>query len=168
MGSIGKVSKSGELDADCPVEMPGTGLSAEDRDKDLFKLEKDKQELIDEIGLAMSRMERKNHPKPREQDTLEAMEERIMLFERLEHKEEYFFTLETYIMRLVKEGDVERLGQIISKYDSQYKVHKKLKLENAAFDEYFLGTKKSIILEEFIKPKIELNPEVYKLVFKKK
>ena len=166
--NIAAVDRHQDMDVDQVIESPGIGITTEARDRELFRLEQDKQGLIDEIGLAMSKMEKQNHPKLEENNTLEELEERIMLYERLEHKEEYFASLETYLVNLVSAGDIDRIGQVISKFDSQYGVHKKLKFDSSGYDEFFLGIKKSKILEDFIKPKLKMRNEIYTRVFKNK
>jgi hypothetical protein len=155
-GNIGSVQKLDDMNVDTVAEQPGIGLSIEQRDQDLFKLDKDKKELIDDLGLAISRMDKQNQPLNYDDNTFEKLEEKIMLYERLEHKEEYFSNLETYLIKCVQNNDVDRIDKIVSKYDSQFGVSKKLKLDSSGYDEYFLGIKKSKILEEFIKPKIKL------------
>ena len=90
-GNIAHVKIKDDNDMSDAIEQPGFGISLETVDKDLFKLEKSKQSLIDEIGLAMSKMEKKNHSKVQQDETLDEMEERIMLYERLEHKYGFLF-----------------------------------------------------------------------------
>ena len=55
------------------------------------------------------------------------------------YREEYFIALETYIMKLVQNADAERLRKLIG-------VHKKIKIDNSAFEDYFWGIKKSKVI----------------------
>ena len=85
-GNVAQINRKSDDDMDVSIDQPGFGVSLETVEKDLFKLEKDKQDLIDEIGLAVSKMEKRNHSKISKIETIDQMEERIMLYERLEHK----------------------------------------------------------------------------------
>jgi len=166
--NIARVQKDAEMEADVAPEEAGIGLNSDDRDKSFFYLSEDKQELIDELGLALSDMEKSNRPKNYENNNLIELEARIMLYERLEHKEEYFINLEAYLIKIIKQGDTDRIKKLISKFDSQYGVHKKLKLETTGYDDFIMGIKKSKILDDFIKPKIRIQENIYQYFFKNK
>ena len=166
-GNIGVVGSTDDMEEDGMIQKPGLQISQQKSEKAYFKLEKNKQKLIDSIGVSIDEMENHINPAPTDLNSLECLEENIMLYERLEHKEEYFITLETYLIKCVMEGEVERIAAIVSKYDSQYGVQKNLKLSNSGIDEYFLGLKTSSILENFIKPKVRLNQALYKKIFGK-
>ena len=166
LGNVGNILQLDIEDDNDLEQNPGAKIDEEVYKMELFKFSQSKQNIIDDIGQSIQNLDNKDHSNKVEYESLDSLEQRLMLYERLEHKVEYFITLETYLLKLVTKGDVERIGKIVSKYDIQYGVHKKLKFDSAGHDEFFLGMKKTRILEDFIKPKIKMNAQVYKRVFK--
>ncbi|CAI2381624.1 unnamed protein product [Moneuplotes crassus] len=164
-GNIASVIPKDEAEVDGVAETTGLPISQQKREKAYFKLDKNTEELMKSIKLGIDYLENDKMEDANKREDLEALEDQLHLYERLEHKEEYFITLETYLIKCVQGAEIERLTKIIAKYDSQYKVHKKLKLDSTRYEEFFLGMQKSEILEKFIKPKIAFNAELEKKLF---
>ena len=98
---------------------------------------------------------------------LEELERQIMLYERLEHKEEFLDALDTYVMKLVRDGNVERMRELIKRYDSQYEVSKKLFIkDNIELDGFIMGMNKTELVSDRIKPKVEQNEAMHQALFK--
>lgn len=102
------------------------------------------------------------------EDELCKLEELMNVYERLDHKDEYFHTLEQYMVRVVDKGDIDKVKFIVGKFDSQYGIHKNLKLDTVEMNEDFMGRSKQDIIEDIIKPKVLIRRDLFEKVFGKK
>jgi hypothetical protein len=179
-GSLGNLDA--QMKSEDKIQATGLGISKEIFEKTLFQLNSDKNELLKDVEYSISQLkkgkrrfnfcwlsldEASKRDVVQTEGELSHLEELMNVYERLNHKDEYFHTLEQYIMKIVDKGDIDKIKFVVGKFDSQYGIHKNLKLDTVEMNENFMGRGKQDIIEDIIKPKITVRKDLFEKVFGK-
>lgn len=98
-GNIATIFPDATDDVNMGGVSSGLQISHAKREKAYFKLDKNKEEIFQSIGAGIDELENAHMEDEETREDLQTLEEQLHLYERLEHKEEYFITLETYLVK---------------------------------------------------------------------